>query len=35
MLPGEMPVTYPGGREYALHPDGTRAMLRPTQAGAR
>ncbi|MGW0562877.1 HNH endonuclease [Streptomyces sp. NPDC003016] len=28
MLPGEMPVTYPGGRQYVLYPDGTRAPIR-------
>jgi hypothetical protein len=35
MLPGEMPVTYPGGYEYALFPDGSRAMVRGAKAGAR
>ncbi|MEU5181225.1 hypothetical protein AB0G49_14345 [Streptomyces longwoodensis] len=28
MLPGEMTVTYPGGRQYVLHADGTRSMVR-------
>jgi 5-methylcytosine-specific restriction endonuclease McrA len=35
MLPGEMAVTYPGGREYILYADGTRAMVRAAPAGAR
>jgi hypothetical protein len=32
MLPGEMPVTYPGGADFVLYPDGTRARLRPPGA---
>jgi hypothetical protein len=35
MFPGEMPVTYPGGREYCLHPDGTRSMVRTPKAVTR
>ncbi|WP_433860211.1 hypothetical protein [Streptomyces kronopolitis] len=27
LLPGEMPVTYPGGVEYVLRPDGSRSRL--------
>ncbi|KIF03613.1 hypothetical protein PL81_23225 [Streptomyces sp. RSD-27] len=37
MLPGEMTVLYPGGSEYVLYADGTRARVVPPRrpAGAR
>ncbi|MER6230949.1 HNH endonuclease signature motif containing protein [Streptomyces sp. NPDC001616] len=32
MLPGEMVVRYPGGTDYALHPDGSRSRVTPEPA---
>ncbi|MER5482572.1 HNH endonuclease signature motif containing protein [Streptomyces sp. NPDC002812] len=35
MLPGEVPVTYPSGRQYVLDPEGSRALLVPATGGAK
>ncbi|WP_330335640.1 hypothetical protein [Streptomyces sp. NBC_00536] len=34
MLPGEMTVLYPGGSEYVLYADGTRARVVPPRRAA-